>query len=65
MEKFDPLVDISPVFAALVWDESILSPLRDIYLDEPLLFKDKLIFKLPGMSGYTMHQDGAKKAFTS
>ena len=27
--------------------------------DTPLLFKDKLIFKLPGMSGYTMHQDGA------
>lgn len=59
VEKFDPLVDISPVFAELVRDERILSPLRDIYLDEPLLFKDKLIFKLPGMSGYTMHQDGA------
>jgi ectoine hydroxylase-related dioxygenase (phytanoyl-CoA dioxygenase family) len=59
VEKFDPFTDISPVFAALAKDERILTPLRDIYLDEPLLFKDKLIFKLPGMSGYTMHQDAA------
>lgn len=59
VEKFDPLVDISPVYAELAKDERILTPLRDIYLDEPLLFKDKLIFKLPGMSGYTMHQDAA------
>lgn len=59
VEKLDPLTDISPVYAELARDERILTPLRDIYLDEPLLFKDKLIFKLPGMSGYTMHQDAA------
>ncbi|WP_147433450.1 phytanoyl-CoA dioxygenase family protein [Paenibacillus ginsengarvi] len=59
VEKFDPLIDISPVYNELANDERILTPLRDIYLDEPLLFKDKLIFKLPGMSGYTMHQDAA------
>lgn len=59
VEKFDPLIDISPVFAHLVQDERILTPLRDIYLDEPLLFKDKLIFKLPGMNGYSMHQDAS------
>lgn len=57
VEKFDPLVDISPVFNHLSQDERILTPLRDLYMDEPLLFKDKLIFKFPGVSGYTMHQD--------
>ncbi|MBD2844378.1 phytanoyl-CoA dioxygenase family protein [Paenibacillus sp. IB182496] len=57
VERFDPVHDISPVFAALTQDERLLTPLRDIYLDEPQLFKDKLIFKLPGVSGYTMHQD--------
>lgn len=36
-----------------------MEPLRDIFNDEPLLFKDKLIFKLPGTQGYTMHQDQA------
>lgn len=59
IEKFDPLVDISPVFQALSRDERILAPLRAIYDDEALLFKDKLIFKLPGVAGYTMHQDAA------
>ncbi|WP_158299570.1 phytanoyl-CoA dioxygenase family protein [Paenibacillus antri] len=59
IEKFDPLLDVSPVFGHLFQDERILTPLRDIYLDEPLLFKDKLIFKLPGNTGYTMHQDAA------
>lgn len=57
VEKLDPVHDVSPVLAALVRDERITSPLRDIWLDEPLLFKDKLIFKLPGQPGYSMHQD--------
>ncbi|WP_127584942.1 phytanoyl-CoA dioxygenase family protein [Paenibacillus koleovorans] len=59
IEKLDPVHDISPMFNSLVQDERILAPLRDIYMDEPLLFKDKLIFKLPGTNGYTMHQDAA------
>ncbi|WNR44041.1 phytanoyl-CoA dioxygenase family protein [Paenibacillus roseipurpureus] len=59
IERLDPVHDISAVFADLVKDERILSPLRDIYLDEPTLFKDKLIFKLPGANGYSMHQDAA------
>lgn len=59
IERLDPVHDLSPVFASLVKDERILSPLRDIYLDEPMLFKDKLIFKLPGANGYEMHQDAA------
>ncbi|WP_164716325.1 phytanoyl-CoA dioxygenase family protein [Paenibacillus whitsoniae] len=59
IERLDPVHDISAVFADLVKDERILSPLRDIYLDEPKLFKDKLIFKLPGAKGYSMHQDAS------
>jgi ectoine hydroxylase-related dioxygenase (phytanoyl-CoA dioxygenase family) len=58
-ERFDPIVDISPVFAALSRDERILAPIRQLYGDDMLLFKDKLIFKLSGMTGYTMHQDWA------
>ncbi|MFD0693507.1 phytanoyl-CoA dioxygenase family protein [Paenibacillus sp. GCM10027628] len=59
IERLDPVHDISAVMDNLVRDERILAPLRDIYLDEPLLFKDKLIFKLPGATGYAMHQDAA------
>ena len=58
-ERIDPVVDVSPVLAKLVADERILAPLRAIFEDEPLLFKDKLILKAPGVEGYTMHQDWA------
>ncbi|RXZ80400.1 phytanoyl-CoA dioxygenase family protein [Paenibacillaceae bacterium] len=59
IEKIDPVQDLSAVFRNLVNDPRILDPLRDLYLDEPVLFKDKLIYKLPGVTGYTMHQDAA------
>lgn len=59
IEKIDPVQDLSQVFHHLEMDERILAPLRDIYLDEPVLFKDKLIFKLPGVTGYSMHQDAS------
>lgn len=58
-ERIDPVVDVSPLFDRLVQDDRILSVLREIWSDEPVLFKDKLIFKMPGVEGYTMHQDWA------
>lgn len=58
-ERIDPVVDVSPLFAELVQDERILSVLRAIWSDDTILFKDKLIFKMPGVAGYTMHQDWA------
>jgi ectoine hydroxylase-related dioxygenase (phytanoyl-CoA dioxygenase family) len=59
IERIDPVIDVSPTFNALVNDDRILEPLRAIFNDTPHLFKDKLIVKLPTMSGYTMHQDQA------
>jgi len=58
-EKIDPVADISPLFVQLIQDARLLNVLQAIFADEPLLFKDKLIYKLPGMSGYGMHQDWA------
>lgn len=58
-ERIDPVVDISQVFSELVRDSRITNVLHAIFRDEPLLFKDKLIFKAPGTEGYTMHQDQA------
>lgn len=58
--KFDPLVDISPVFAALAHDPRILDPLASLYGGRrPALFKDKLIYKPPGTRGNGLHQDYA------
>jgi hypothetical protein len=58
-ERFDPVVDVSPVFSAVAQDERLLGPIASLLADRPLLFKDKLIFKPPGMTGYQMHQDGS------
>ncbi len=58
-ERIDPVVDVSLVFQELVEDGRILSVLQDIFGERALLFKDKLILKLPGVDGYTMHQDWA------
>lgn len=54
---FDPVIDIGPVCRFFAYDERILAPLRAVYRDEAHLFKDKLIFKPPGVKGYRLHQD--------
>jgi len=58
-ERIDPVIDISERFHAVVYDERITVPLRQIFAEPACLFKDKLIFKAPQMSGYSMHQDYA------
>ena len=50
-ERIDPVVDVSPLFAQLTVDERIIQPLRALFEDEARLFKDKLIFKMPGVEG--------------
>ncbi len=58
VDRFDPVIDISPVFKALTEDERVLSPLRDICGGGDVsLFKDRLIYKMVGMRGYPIHQD--------
>jgi ectoine hydroxylase-related dioxygenase (phytanoyl-CoA dioxygenase family) len=54
---FDPVIDIGPICRGFARDERILTPLRALYDDEAQLFKDKLIFKMPGVKGYALHQD--------
>jgi ectoine hydroxylase-related dioxygenase (phytanoyl-CoA dioxygenase family) len=54
---FDPVIDIGPVSRYFAYDERILNALRAIYDGEAHLFKDKLIFKPPGATGYALHQD--------
>ena len=54
---FDPVIDLGPVCRYFAYDERMLRPLRELYRDEAHLFKDKLIFKRPGLKGYQLHQD--------
>ena len=56
-EVFDPISDLSPVARAITHDRRILEPLHDLYGEPAELFKDKLIYKPPGATGATLHQD--------
>jgi len=57
VDRINPVVDISPLFKALTEDERIRRPLRELYGDDMVLFKDKIIYKMPGVTGYPIHQD--------
>ncbi|MDQ2922118.1 MAG: phytanoyl-CoA dioxygenase family protein [Acidobacteriota bacterium] len=57
VDRLNPVIDISAIFKLLVQDKRILQPLRELYGEDMLLFKDKLIYKMPGVAGYQMHQD--------
>ncbi|MEZ6142433.1 MAG: phytanoyl-CoA dioxygenase family protein [Zavarzinella sp.] len=56
-ETFDPVIDISPVCKKLAYHPSLLAVLGELYQEPACLFKDKLIFKPPGVKGYGLHQD--------
>jgi hypothetical protein len=56
-ETFDPVIDLSPLCRKVALDARIFELLADIYGEEACLFKDKLIFKPPGATGYQLHQD--------
>ncbi|MEM7576908.1 MAG: phytanoyl-CoA dioxygenase family protein [Planctomycetota bacterium] len=58
-ERIDPVLDLSPLFRKLVNDPRLTDVLHAIYGGPALVFKDKLIFKAPGVQGYAMHQDAS------
>jgi ectoine hydroxylase-related dioxygenase (phytanoyl-CoA dioxygenase family) len=56
-ETFDPIIDLSLACTLIAGDGRLLTVLAALYGEEPCLFKDKLIFKPPGVKGYGLHQD--------
>jgi hypothetical protein len=56
-DAFDPIIDLSPASSRLAYDDRLLDALAGLYGEPARLFKDKLIFKLPGAKGYQLHQD--------
>ncbi len=57
VDRFDPVIDISPVFHRLAHDDRLLDAARSVLGSEVAVVKDKLITKRPGTMGYGMHQD--------
>lgn len=69
-DAFDPIIDLSPAIERLARDVRLLDVLHDVYGEPTCLFKDKLIYKPPGATGYGLHQDyiawpGFPKSFVS
>jgi hypothetical protein len=56
-EVLDPFADLSPVGRSVTADARILDALHDLYGEPAELFKDKLIYKPPGATGTSLHQD--------
>jgi 2-aminoethylphosphonate dioxygenase len=56
-ETFDPVIDIGRECRRLARHPRLLGLLADLYGEPACLFKDKLIYKPPGVKGYGLHQD--------
>lgn len=56
-EVFDPVLDIAPVAAEFARNDRLLHLIETLYGEPACLFKDKLIFKPAGATGYPLHQD--------
>lgn len=56
-DRIDPVVDISPLFAALARDSRIVDAVSALLGAPAALMKGKLITKRPGTMGYLPHQD--------
>jgi 2-aminoethylphosphonate dioxygenase len=56
-ETFDPIIDLSSACHNLAHDPRLLGALAALYGEPACLFKDKLIYKPPGLTGYALHQD--------
>jgi ectoine hydroxylase-related dioxygenase (phytanoyl-CoA dioxygenase family) len=56
-ECFDPVIDLSLACHRMALDPRLLAAVRDLYGEPACLFKDKIVYKPPGLKGYELHQD--------
>ena len=57
ISKFDPVCDVSVVFYDISRDPRVSRIVSQSFGEPGLIFKDKLIYKLPGHPGFGPHQD--------
>lgn len=62
-DRYDPVTEFSPLFHALGGDARLRSIAAAALGDEPIRFKDRLILKAAGTSGYGLHRDWPYWAF--
>jgi len=56
-ECFDPVIDLSLACHKMALDPRLLAAVGALYGEEACLFKDKIVYKPPGLKGYELHQD--------
>jgi len=59
ISKFDPVVDISDVYLRLAFDSRVVARVEEFLKEPAELFKDKIVFKLPGHPGFGPHIDAS------
>jgi hypothetical protein len=57
LSRIEKFIEYHDGLRALVNDRRIVDAVADVLGDEPVLFKEKINFKLPGGGGFTPHQD--------
>jgi hypothetical protein len=57
LARIEKFADYHAGFSKLVADSRLLTLLESLLDDEPVLFKDKVNFKMPGGQGFAPHQD--------
>jgi hypothetical protein len=57
LSRIEKFVEYHDGLRAIVHDARILDAVADLIGDAPVLFKEKINFKLPGGGGFTPHQD--------
>ena len=56
-DRIEPVIDISPLIRELAQDERVTALARGLLGGDVTLFKDKVIYKHPGVMGYSLHRD--------
>lgn len=56
-DRLDPVNDLSPVFRRFSVDDRLMALARSAIGEDVRLFKNKIIYKPPGVLGYDLHQD--------
>lgn len=57
LDRMDPVEDISELFYQLNRHKKLLAIMESIFQDNAVVMKEKLIFKLPGTQGFSVHRD--------
>ena len=57
LSRIEKFADHDEKLGALAREKKMIGRLRELFGDEPVLFKEKVNFKLPGGAGFEPHQD--------